>query len=64
MPKLERIRAVRRVFNLVEGVIAARADLAMFLGLLFLLIVGAGRWSYDALLAARAEKLRVSGTTH
>jgi uncharacterized membrane protein YphA (DoxX/SURF4 family) len=41
----------------------ARADLTMFLGLLFLLIVGAGRWSFDALLAARAEKLRVAGTT-
>jgi putative oxidoreductase len=40
----------------------ARADLTMFLGLLFLLIVGAGRWSLDALLAARAGKLRVSGT--
>ena len=56
MSKLERIRAVRRVFNLVEGVIAARADLAMFLGLLFLLIVGAGRWSFDA---RRVGKLRV-----
>ena len=40
----------------------ARADLTMFLGLLlFLLIVGAGRWSLDA-LAARAGKLRISGT--
>ena len=40
----------------------ARADLTMFLGLLFLLIVGAGRWSLDARLAARAGKLRISGT--
>ena len=39
----------------------ARADLTMFLGLLFLLIVGAGRWSLDA-LAARAGKLRISET--
>ena len=31
----------------------ARADLTMFLGLLFLLIVGAGRWSFDASLASR-----------
>jgi len=29
----------------------ARADLSMFFGLLFLLIVGAGRWSGDAWLA-------------
>jgi uncharacterized membrane protein YphA (DoxX/SURF4 family) len=42
----------------------ARADLTIFLGLLFLLIVGAGRWSFDAVLAARAGKLRVSGTTN
>jgi uncharacterized membrane protein YphA (DoxX/SURF4 family) len=41
----------------------ARADLTMFLGLLFLLIVGAGRWLFDALFGARAEKLHVSGTT-
>ena len=40
----------------------ARADLTMFLGLLFILIVGAGRWSLDARLAARAGKLRISGT--
>ena len=32
----------------------ARADLTMFLGLLFLLIVGAGRWSLDVRLGARA----------
>jgi putative oxidoreductase len=36
----------------------ARADLTMFLGLLFLLIVGAGRWSLDARLARRVGKLR------
>lgn len=39
----------------------ARADLTMFLGLLFLLIVGAGRWSCDAVFAARAARIRVSG---
>ena len=31
----------------------SRADLAMLLGSLFLLIEGAGRWSIDALLSAR-----------
>lgn len=31
----------------------ARADLTMVLGLLFLLIVGAGRWSLDAVLSER-----------
>jgi putative oxidoreductase len=36
----------------------ARADLTMFLGLLFLLIVGAGRWSLDARLAHRVGKSR------
>jgi hypothetical protein len=35
----------------------ARADLTMFLGLLFLLIVGAGRWSLDARLSRRVGKL-------
>lgn len=35
----------------------ARADLTMTLGLLFLLIVGAGRWSLDALLSRRAGNL-------
>jgi len=35
----------------------ARADLTMFLGLLFLLVVGAGRWSVDALLSRRAGNL-------
>jgi putative oxidoreductase len=40
----------------------ARADLTMFLGLLFLLIVGAGRWSFDAALAVRGARLRVSET--
>lgn len=34
----------------------ARADLTMTLGLLFLLIVGAGRWSLDAFLAARPDR--------
>jgi putative oxidoreductase len=37
----------------------ARTDWAMFLGSLFLLIVGAGRWSLDARLAnARPQHLR------
>jgi putative oxidoreductase len=35
----------------------SRADLTMFLGLLFLLIVGAGRWSVDAVLFRRAGRL-------
>jgi len=34
----------------------ARADLTMFLGLMFLLIVGAGRWSLDARLSRRVGK--------
>jgi len=34
----------------------ARADLTMFLGLLFLLIVGAGRWSLDALLTRKPHE--------
>ena len=29
----------------------ARADLTMFLGLLFLLVVGAGQWSFDAFIS-------------
>jgi uncharacterized membrane protein YphA (DoxX/SURF4 family) len=33
----------------------ARADLTMLLGCIYLLIVGAGRWSVDALLSGRAE---------
>jgi uncharacterized membrane protein YphA (DoxX/SURF4 family) len=39
----------------------ARADLTMFLALLFLLIVGAGRWSFDAATSARAGRLGASG---
>jgi uncharacterized membrane protein YphA (DoxX/SURF4 family) len=35
----------------------ARADLTMFLGLMFLLIVGAGRWSLDVRLSGRVGKL-------
>lgn len=35
----------------------ARADLTMLLGLLFLLIVGSGRWSFDALLSRRGGNL-------
>ena len=34
----------------------AGADLTMFLGLMFLLIVGAGRWSLDARLSRRVGK--------
>lgn len=34
----------------------ARADLTMFLALLYLLIVGAGRWSIDARLAASTSR--------
>jgi putative oxidoreductase len=33
----------------------ARADLTMLLGLLYLLIVGGGRWSLDALLSNKAR---------
>jgi hypothetical protein len=33
----------------------ARADLTMLLGCLYLLIVGAGRWSLDALLSGSAS---------
>jgi hypothetical protein len=36
----------------------ARADLTMFLGLLFLLIVGAGQWSFDALPDASSLEYR------
>jgi uncharacterized membrane protein YphA (DoxX/SURF4 family) len=37
----------------------ARADLTMFLGLLFRLIVGAGQWSFDAFLSqARIKVVR------
>jgi uncharacterized membrane protein YphA (DoxX/SURF4 family) len=31
----------------------ARTDYAMLMGLLFLLVAGAGRWSVDARIAAR-----------
>jgi hypothetical protein len=36
----------------------ARTDYAMLLGCLFFLIIGAGRWSLDARLAATADTLR------
>jgi len=36
----------------------ARTDLSMWLGLLFLLIVGAGRWSIDAALMQRRTTAR------
>jgi putative oxidoreductase len=35
----------------------ARTDFSMLLGLLFLLIVGGGRWSLDSMRALRAEDL-------
>ncbi|MDB6112331.1 MAG: DoxX family protein [Pedosphaera sp.] len=35
----------------------ARTDYAMLLGLIFLLLVGAGPWSLDARLGRRAQKL-------
>ena len=35
----------------------ARTDFCMWLGLLFLLIVGAGRWSFDAGLSVRKGAL-------
>lgn len=33
----------------------ARTDLCMWLGCLFLLILGAGAWSFDAFIARRGE---------
>lgn len=40
----------------------ARTDYAMLMGLLFLLIAGAGAWSVDAKLSARAQRLQqISG---
>jgi uncharacterized membrane protein YphA (DoxX/SURF4 family) len=51
LPKLPR-------YGFLSMVHEARADLAMWFGLLFLLIVGAGRkWSLDAKLAANREEL-------
>ena len=35
----------------------ARADLTIFLGLLFLLVVGSGRWLLDAVMSRRARGL-------
>ena len=41
----------------------SRADLAMLLGALYLLIEGAGRWSIDAVLSDRlALKMQYSKT--
>ena len=45
LPKLAR-------YGFLSMVHEARADFCMFLGLVFLLIVGAGRWSLDAKLAS------------
>jgi putative oxidoreductase len=45
-------------YGFLSMVHEARADLAMWFGLLFILIVGAGRkWSLDAKLAANREEL-------
>jgi len=41
----------------------ARTDFSMWLGLLFLLIVGAGRWSFDAALM-RGEDQVSMGRAH
>jgi putative oxidoreductase len=38
----------------------ARTDWSMLLGSIFLLLVGAGRWSLDALLVARSRRESVS----
>lgn len=37
---------------------AGRVDFSMVLGLIFLLIVGAGAWSLDALLARKLERVK------
>src|SRR5215217_4727587 len=39
---------------------SGRVDFSMLLGLIFLLIVGAGGWSLDALLARKAARARVT----
>jgi uncharacterized membrane protein YphA (DoxX/SURF4 family) len=49
LPKLPR-------YGFLSMVHEARADFSMLLGLLFLLIVGAGKWSLDAKIAAAAER--------
>ncbi len=46
LPKLER-------YGFLSMLHEARTDLCMWLGLVYLLIVGAGRWSIDARLAHR-----------
>jgi uncharacterized membrane protein YphA (DoxX/SURF4 family) len=46
LPKLER-------YGLLSMLHEARTDLCMWLGLVYLLIAGGGRWSIDALLAHR-----------
>lgn len=48
LPKLPR-------YGFLSMVHEARADFSMLVGLLFLLIVGAGNWSLDAKIAAAAE---------
>jgi uncharacterized membrane protein YphA (DoxX/SURF4 family) len=49
LPKLPR-------YGFLSMVHEARADFSMLLGLLFLLIVGAGKWSLDAKIAAAGER--------
>jgi uncharacterized membrane protein YphA (DoxX/SURF4 family) len=49
LPKLPR-------YGFLSMVHEARADLSMLLGLLFLLIVSAGKWSLDAKIAAAGER--------
>ncbi len=49
LPKLSR-------YGFLSMVHEARADFSMLLGLLFLLIVGAGKWSLDAKIAAAGER--------
>jgi putative oxidoreductase len=49
LPKLPR-------YGFLSMVHEARADFSMLLGLLFLLIVGAGKWSLDPKIAAAGER--------
>ena len=42
----------------------ARTDFSMWLGLLFLLIAGAGRWSFDAALMRRKARSRWATPSH
>jgi uncharacterized membrane protein YphA (DoxX/SURF4 family) len=42
----------------------ARTDFSMWLGLLFLMVVGAGRWSFDAALMRRKNRSRWATPSH